>query len=695
MMGKPVRLSQSPIWQTQRDYFVQQGIEAWRQNVVPSYITSNSFIAHAYAQVVLAYMMDCAAQLAEDDQPLYIVELGAGSGKFAFHFLTHFLADGWANHPICYVMTDISEANIRFWQNHEQFRLFVAQGVLDFAMFDALSDRSLTLRTSGHTIGAETQRQRVVAIANYVFDGLPMDVFEVKNGRLYECLVSLTPEQNQQIADQGPHQLHSMALTYQTRLCNPRHYTKNTIWRKLLRYYAAHCDHTAFSLPTGSWRAMDNLLQLANGRLFLLSADKGYHHIECLQRQERPKLVKHGSFSFRVNYHALAFYAEAKQAEVLQTPHHNHTLDVVAFLFDEQQRPCAHTHKAYQQHIVTFGPDDFYLKKRHTEQNQGQPHLADMLSLLRLSHWDTDLFLFYYYYLVEALQAAADYLQDGFVSMAQALWRHHFHLNEQNNIAFELGALLASIGFYEEALPYFRYSQNLTGNAARTEFNMALCFWRLGLVTEAMTHINHTLALEPDLAEAIDLQEGIERWQREREHLYEIQFNDPFTHNPEGTPLPPIHLEPLAPKHAARLYQLATPEVRRQIRQSPFANRLEATHWVNETFKEPQKRAFVIHYKQTGLIGCIILNVVANEAELVYWLGEPYWGNGYMPTALEQFLPYAAYHFSLEEIRTCVLRSNTRSIRVLEKLHFTHTHHDEANELDFYRFCLLDILPKE
>ena len=56
---QPTRLSESILWQAQRNYFIEQGIEAWRKNIVPSYVTINPFIAHTYAEVVLAYLEDC------------------------------------------------------------------------------------------------------------------------------------------------------------------------------------------------------------------------------------------------------------------------------------------------------------------------------------------------------------------------------------------------------------------------------------------------------------------------------------------------------------------------------------------------------------------------------------------------------------------------------------------------------------
>ncbi len=85
--GKP--LSRSLLWTMQRRYFEDQGVEAWSTNIVPSYITSNPFIARRYAQVVLGYLRDIWAAL-DPSQPLYIVELGAGGGRFAFYFLRCF-----------------------------------------------------------------------------------------------------------------------------------------------------------------------------------------------------------------------------------------------------------------------------------------------------------------------------------------------------------------------------------------------------------------------------------------------------------------------------------------------------------------------------------------------------------------------------------------------------------------------------
>ena len=57
------RLSRSHLWTLQRQFFEQQGIQAWSTNQVPHYITSNPFIARAYGKVVSGFLRDWLAAI--------------------------------------------------------------------------------------------------------------------------------------------------------------------------------------------------------------------------------------------------------------------------------------------------------------------------------------------------------------------------------------------------------------------------------------------------------------------------------------------------------------------------------------------------------------------------------------------------------------------------------------------------------
>jgi len=54
-------------------------------------------------------------------------------------------------------------------------------------------------------------------------------------------------------------------------------------------------------------------------------------------------------------------------------------------------------------------------------------------------------------------------------------------------------------------------------------------------------------------------------------------------------------------------------------------------------------------------------------AEIGYWIGEPYWGNGIATAALIEMTRYAFAEFPIERIQAMVFEWNSASRRVLEK----------------------------
>ena len=86
VLEKDVPLSSSVIWRLQRDFYAQRGLKAWNEDLVPSYITNNPFIAEIFAEIVAAFLQDCISPTQQtsappsQDCPLRILELGAGTG---------------------------------------------------------------------------------------------------------------------------------------------------------------------------------------------------------------------------------------------------------------------------------------------------------------------------------------------------------------------------------------------------------------------------------------------------------------------------------------------------------------------------------------------------------------------------------------------------------------------------------------
>ncbi|MDB5048291.1 MAG: acetyltransferase [Fibrobacteres bacterium] len=69
-----------------------------------------------------------------------------------------------------------------------------------------------------------------------------------------------------------------------------------------------------------------------------------------------------------------------------------------------------------------------------------------------------------------------------------------------------------------------------------------------------------------------------------------------------------------------------------------------------------------------GGIGILLQeDVHQGTAEIGYWLGEPFWGQGIMTAALSAFSDFAFEAFKLRRLYAQVLHWNPASMRVLEK----------------------------
>lgn len=87
--------------------------------------------------------------------------------------------------------------------------------------------------------------------------------------------------------------------------------------------------------------------------------------------------------------------------------------------------------------------------------------------------------------------------------------------------------------------------------------------------------------------------------------------------------------------------------------------------------------------KAIGSIGLMTgtasnLKLTEAEAEIGYWIGVPYWGNGYIPEAITTLMKYAFENLHIEKIWCGYFDGNIKSKRVQEKCGF-HYHHTEEN----------------
>lgn len=494
--------SHSLIWDLQQHYFAEKGVEAWRQGEVPHYVTSNPTIANCYAEIVFAFLRDQArlAQRLPSEQPLYICELGAGSGRFAFHFLkrlTH-LCDqaGLARTTFCYILTDAAESNLAFWQAHPRFQPFLADGVLDLAQFDLVHSDRMTLQHSGQTLTPGSLERPLVVFANYVFDSIPSELYYLDGGRGYQCLTSL-------FLDDDPARLDPVDVLPHLKI----HYDYQEFTdtpelepelQRLLANYQRTLNDTHLLFPVAGLRCLQRLRALSQPGLLLLSADKGDLDLEALQGESLPSLVHHGSFSLSVNYHAFKMFCEQHGGVALLPSREREHVNVICLLLLEEATRYQETQEVYQRSVQDFGPDDFYTLIQQARQHLVQMSAAEILTYVHFSHYDSH--QFGRYFLPRLLELVPDLNVAERQAVREAManvWEMYFPLGEELDLADQIARLLYALDDYSQAITYLEHSIEIYGPYTGTLSNLAACYQLVGQPERAQTLLHNVLKYDP------------------------------------------------------------------------------------------------------------------------------------------------------------------------------------------------------
>ncbi len=338
------------------------------QGIVPNFVSSNCYIAHSYAFAILGFLRDYW-KAREPSEPVYIIEAGAGSAKLSYVLIKHLIS--WRKfwpHEGCfkYIVTDFSAANFEFWLNHPSLQHLTEAGLLDFSVFDPENTEVLNLELSG--LELTLTQHPIVLVANYVFDSLKQDAFQV-SGDLFEMLCTTTspldldpinkdilryvecswtvkkvedfvkgyypdkPHWNRVLemaADMGSstqtlnsgihHHYDNDPVSGRGKGSGDRDKEKEDEEQKCRMCDEGHRiqnestkETLSFLVPIGALCLLDKLRSLSSGgRLVVLAGDKGITNPSEMIGYQEPHIALHGSFSCMVNFIALCDYSEVE-----------------------------------------------------------------------------------------------------------------------------------------------------------------------------------------------------------------------------------------------------------------------------------------------------------------------------------------------------------------------------------------------
>ena len=472
--------SESLIWQFNRDFYQEKGISAWSDDTVPHHLTSNSSVGRTYAALIYAILKDLSS-VENENEIVYILDLGAGHGRLGFHILKHLqslISESVEKIPkYCYILSDIVHDNLTFLSNHPQLQDFFRDGVLDISYYDAIESEKLYLRKSKTTINPTELKQPLLAIANYFFDTIPSELFFIQNNVISDCFVSISSKENP--VEMDPEGLiDNMNLTYHKSVSNLPLY-KETLLNEILEDYREFKSDTHVFFPKKAMDCLTNLKALSKTGLVLLTMDKGFHELNSLKNKKEPDIVKHGSFSLWVNYHALSKYCTKKGGRVLFPSFSNFHLEIGCLLFLTSHESYLHTNLAYNDVVNNFGPDDYNSIKRLIYSNLSRLKLVELIAFYRLSAYDSTIFIKLLPRLKQVIKTITIKERRRLAETLNSVWEIYFNINEDFDLSYEIGGIFYDLGYYSEALNYFQYSVDLFGIKADVSYNQALCYYQL------------------------------------------------------------------------------------------------------------------------------------------------------------------------------------------------------------------------
>jgi len=166
-------------------------------------------------------------------------------------------------------------------------------------------------------------------------------------------------------------------------------------------------------------------------------------------------------------------------------------------------------------------------------------------------------------------------------------------------------------------------------------------------------------------------------------------------------------LRPWHEKDAESLYKYASdPDIGPVAGWPPHKSIEDSLNIIKTVFSAPETYAATLKSTNEPIGCCGIMfsnslnaaNMESNEAEIGYWIGKSFWGQGLIPEAVRALLARCFNELSLSAVWCVHYEGNHKSRRVCEKCGFTyhHTRSDIITPLGdkrtehFYKMTLTD-----
>jgi SAM-dependent methyltransferase len=547
----PKRLSESLLWKLQERYFEASGIEAWSSHGLPVTETTSPALAWAYVQLIEALLEDCRSGRMgryDPEQPLYVLDLGTGTGRLGFHLADMLRRPRASGARVVTVLTDFAEANLRFLSEHAKLGPLSEAGLVDLARYDVTQGGVVHLLHAGLDLVPGQLANPLVATANHLFGVLPQDLYCTTPAGLEEEHVEVYADGAEPGSEGWELADHIFLAGHPAPL--PPGRPDGRAGAVLDAVAAGRSGpNQRFLFPQGALQAIDHLLELAAGRLLMLIADRdhpdlvprspaggtwgaaggggGGEPVMVAEAQQvgavRPgvayppgaflRLASYGaSFSLPVDLDAVAVAARLAGGELLRGAGSARRL-VVAALVAGEGGAASSVRARFANSVLDVAPDDLgkvaaAAVAAATPKERDDGTLEVLLASLRAVGYDPVLFASCFNELAACLPPP-DALLDETVRVLEQVDATNYWIRPQGDTAYAVATLVGRCGRYERAIELLDAARRSFGPRTTGYFNVAMCLLALGRSDEALAVIDDCLALDGSYEPARQLREKV------------------------------------------------------------------------------------------------------------------------------------------------------------------------------------------
>ncbi|HEY9731892.1 MAG TPA: hypothetical protein V6C89_08270 [Drouetiella sp.] len=537
------RLSESLLWTLQEEYYANKSLKAWER--VPFYSTSRMMFVGAIAELVSKFLLDLGQDL-NFAEPVYILELGGGSGCFAYRFinqLKELLADfeQFKSLRFQYILSDFAKANVDAHLRNLRIRPLIDSGELEVAVYDPQISNTVKLEVSGQTLCRGKLKNPLLIIANYFFDTIKQDAFRIIDGVLKETQIALyremsggesspeldegsspeldggsSPEPEGESSPRVSIQEIKMSETYAD-IGLP--YYNDPYLDSILAFYQNNLADSSVIFPIGAMRSLANLSDLADGKLAAFVSDKGFASLDSKQvlGLRTQEFAEHGAFSFDVNFDSIKRYVENKGgAALIESGDHSS----LGFIFATTWPAKAELAKQFFRQSLqkrdvcnaSYNLEEFTFVGCEHGRNFVRPYLTNFVSIVQSSNFDPFIFDGAFARLFEGLVPELTEMDSEQEREVTELLRETF--NNIFNVANDYCDLAAILEFcmcwhkYEFCLELALEANSTLGPSRKAFDYAAIACEHLERGPEAYEYFRQSVELKPDHDWA---REGMER----------------------------------------------------------------------------------------------------------------------------------------------------------------------------------------